>query len=170
MKQHPAGSISAWRSPLYICCAALLFLLGLAPGRDTLQWPAHQPGNWMELLPTFPVQGNVNNGTHWFLWSELFPQLLKTSCGSLTFSMWSISPVCCTEAIQLAQSYLSGGKYVHLMCSCEGANSASTYATILDLSLKNLRYWNLALTIILNILFNYILVDYFEEWQVNMRI
>lgn len=94
----------------------------------------------MELLPTLHVQGNVNSGAHWFLWSELFPQLLKTSCGSLTFSVRSISPVCCTEASQLAQSYLSGGKYVYLMCSCEEVNSASTYATILDLPLKNLRH------------------------------
>lgn len=95
---------------------------------------ARGPG-WSSC-PLSRFRRNVNNGTHWFLQSWLFPQLLESSHGILTFSTWSLSLPCYAQAVQLAHSCLSGGFAlnigIHLMYSYEGESSESTYASILD--------------------------------------
>lgn len=39
---------------------------------------------------------------------ELFPQLLESSCGSPTFSMWSLSFAGCAEVGKLTHRYIFG--------------------------------------------------------------
>lgn len=68
---------------------ALLFLLDLAQeGRLGMCHSALQVGHrsWMELLPAIQVHGNINKGTHWFLWSWVVP----SAPGSPT-SLWGPS-------------------------------------------------------------------------------
>lgn len=54
------------------------------------------------------VEGDVNNGANQHLWLRGFPQLLESSYGFPAFSIWSLPPVCCSEAVHSTLSCLSG--------------------------------------------------------------
>lgn len=132
MPQHFAGSAlslchTRWLSlgsgaprmnaPLPSCCA------GASSGRAC--WvpakTALQVGQrtWIEFPPAVHVQGKVNKGSHSFSVPGGFLQLLKSSCVSPAFSMWSLLFV-----VQKLFCCLSGGialnKGVHWMSSWEG--------------------------------------------------
>lgn len=126
-KKHPAmpvESISRWRSPLYACYGALMFLLDLAPGgvaEGLLQHPPGCPENLNGAPSSYPRSGETSAMTLTnSSGPELFPHIPQSSCVSSTFSVHSFSPSC-AEAVPLAHSCLSGGialnKGVHSMCS-----------------------------------------------------
>lgn len=103
--------------------------LGTCQG-STAGWPE----NLDRVPPSVQVQGKANNGSHGSPVPGRFLQLLESSCVSPTFSMWSLSIVCCAEAVQLSLRRNCSKYKCTLDVFLGGASSASSCA-ILDLPL-----------------------------------
>lgn len=79
-------------------------------GSEQYSWKLAGRPKHRNRAPPCPikVEGDVNNGAYQHLWFRGFSQLFESSYGFPAFSIWSLPPVCCSEAVHSTLSCLSG--------------------------------------------------------------